>query len=470
MKKLIITILIFSTFLSPALSQKIRKEKVSISFTTKPLIPLKKAPKTFASNGFHIQLGGLEKTEGNADLLVLNKVYTAKKYANWWLEDPEKYDASMRFDKSLYSQPYSVTVKDNEGNIIFHRIYNIFEAESQPPVSDILKSELSIQLQLSRELSYLFSPNYEPKFDIKLFYVKKSDEHQDINSSLEDARKAIELYNNKEYSKAQQEFEKALKKWMGALKEKDLSNDKARINEKVTKGLYHNIIQILAILERYDEAEKIMAKAREEIGGFYNIALNGHRHLLKNLKMISKSKKENANFNFVDLEYDTSVKPLVQGEQPMRPESARDIRNLLPGSWQYMLITSEELPTSLDNFKHKEWKKNLLGDSTKTIFHISPDGTCMEQRGSWEDGDEQTMDDGLTGYWRFLTDDNDQSYFLFSFDEEDFENIKEHRNEISIIDVVYINDKKLVLRARNYNPDANADILYIQLQRINSIL
>lgn len=470
MKRFITSLLVFSFFLASATSQKVKKEKVEISFQTKPLVNLKTKPETFYSNAFHLNIGGIEKVDSNPDLIVLNNVYTASKLSNWWLEDPSLFDAGMRYDKSFYSQPYTITVKDTDGKLIFHRVYNIFEAESDEPINGYLKSGLSLQMQLSRELSYLFSHDYAPKFDIKLFYVKKSDEHDDINSAFEDAKKGISLHNAQKHDQAEVEFEKALNKWMNALNEKDLSDRKARINEKVTKGLYHNIIQVLAILEKYNKAEEVMASAREKIGGFYNIALNGHTFLLKNLKMISMGKSKESDFTFFDLEYDESIKPMTKEEEQMKSDFPDDIRTLLAGSWRYMYISKNQLPVTIENFDPKNREENLLEDTKERILHLNPNGTCIDQKGAWEEGDEQTMDGGFTGFWKYMPGPENKHYLVFAMDEEDFETINNRHNMLEITDVYSINDKKLILRITNYNPDADAKGYYVQLQRIKGIL
>jgi tetratricopeptide (TPR) repeat protein len=470
MKRFIITFLVFSFFLASATSQRVKKEKVEIRFQTEPLVDLKTKAETFYSNSIHLNLYGIEKTESNPDLIVLNNVFPAARLSNWWLEDPSTFDASMRFDKTFYSQPYTLTVKDKDRNIIFHRVYNIFDAESGEPMNGYLEPELSVQVHLSRELSYLFSQNFEPKFDIKLFYVKKSDEHDDINSAFEDAMKAISLHNEKKYEKADLEFEKALKKWMNALNEKNLSDRKARINEKVTKGLYQNIIQVLAILEKYEKADELMESAREEIGGFYNLALNGHQFLLDNLKMITMGKNGASDFKFVDLEYDESVKPMIQGERPMKPESPADIRNLLAGSWRYMCITKNDLPTTNEDFNPKNRKENLLGDDREQILHLNPNGTSIDQKGAWEESQEQLMNGGFSGFWRYIPGPKNKFFLMFAMEEEDFENTQENYNLLEIMDVYSINDKKLILRVPNYNPDVDARAYYVQFQRITGIL
>ncbi|PRY96943.1 hypothetical protein [Marinilabilia salmonicolor] len=470
MRRLITSLLLLTAFLMAATPQKVRKEKVEIQFETTPLVKLKTQPKTFGSNAFHLNLGGLERTNSSPDLIVLNNVYPAAKLSNWWLEDPTSIDAGQRYDKSFYTQPYTTTVKDKDGNIIFHRVYSVFEAESGEPVNGTLRSELSVQLHQARELSYLFSPNYVPKFDIKLFYIKKSDNHDDINSAVEDAKRAIELHNNKEYEKAKPEFEKALNKWMAALDEKDLSDKNARINESVTKGLYQNVIQILAILGNFEEAEEIKTTASEEIGGFYNLALNGHNFLTDNLKMITKGNNGASNFKFVDLEYDESVKPMIEGENRMKPDSPNDIRNLLTGSWRFMCITTDNLPASIEDFDPTNRPENLLGDVRDRILHLNPDGTSIEQRGSWEEGDEQIMDRGFSGFWRFAPGPKNKFYLMFGTEEEDFENIQENYDYFEVMDVWYINDKKMILKITNYNPDMDGYGFYVQLQRIPMVM
>ncbi|WP_010664646.1 hypothetical protein [Marinilabilia salmonicolor] len=470
MKKLITTFLLLCVFVITVTSQKVRKEKIEIQFETTPLVKLKTQPKTFGSNAFHLNLGGLERTSSSPDLIVLNNVYPAAKLSNWWLEDPTSIDAGQRYDKSFYTQPFTTTVKDKDGKIIFHRVYSVFEAESGEPINGTLRSELSVQMHQGRELSYLFSPNYVPRFDIKLFYIKKSEDHDDINSAVEDAKKAIVLHNNKEYDKAKMEFEKALEKWMSALDEKDLSDKNARINESVTKGLYQNLIQILAILENYEEAEKIKTTASEEIGGFYNLALNGHNFLTDSLKMITKGNNGESNFKFVDLEYDESIKPMIEGENRMKPDSPNDIRNLLAGSWRFMRITTDNLPTSNENFDPKNRKENLLGDSLERILHLNPNGSSIEQRGSWDEGDEQILDRGFSGFWRFTQGPKNKFYLMFATEEEDFENIQENYAYFEMMEVWYINDKKLILKITNYNPDVDGYGFYVQLQRIPMIM
>ncbi len=470
MKKLITSFLLIFVFLASATSQKVRKEKVEIQFETTPLVDLKIQPKTFNSNAFHLNLGGLEKTSSNPDLIVLNNVYPAAKLSNWWLEDPTSIDAGQRYDKSFYTQPFTTTVKDKDGNIIFHRVYSVFEAESGEPINGTLRSEVSVQMHQSRELSYLFSPDYVPKFDIKLFYIKKSKDHDDINSAFEDAKKAIELHNNKEYEKAKPKFEKALEKWMTALDEKDLSNRKARINESVTKGLYRNVIQTLAILQEHEKAKEMMAAASEEVGGFFIIALNGHKFLLDNLAIISKGNNGGSNFKFADLEYDESIKPMTEGETRMRPDSPNDIKNLLAGSWRFMCITTDNLPTSNENFDPKNRNENLLGDSLERILHLNPNGISIEQKGSWEEGIKQTMDNSFSGFWRYARGPRGKFFLMFGTEDKDFENIQENYDLFEMMEVWYINDKKLILKIPNYNPDLDVNGYYVQLQRIPMIM
>ncbi|MGQ1888976.1 hypothetical protein ACT29H_00890 [Thermophagus sp. OGC60D27] len=464
----------------PGISQKVKKEKFILHVPTKPLIKLKNNPESYFCKDFHFNIEGLKKTEENPDLFISIKSYPAAKHSSFSLEHSDSYGNKSPITDFLCTQPFEVTIKDSNKNIIFHRTYNIFDFIDKPIMNpehvatpDRLDSDLSIQMDMSRYFSYLFSPNYTPRFEIKLNYITKSQNHDDINSAFESAKQGIDLFNQKHFEEAKTELNKALEIWMKALEEKNLSNKKARINKNITKGIYDNVIQTLILLDRFEEADELITSIQKEIQGIYAALLGKHYYLLTNLKNIKMANEGNSDFHFVDLEYDESVKPMVKGEEKMKPNSPQDIRNLLHGSWRFMLITKDGLPASIEDYDYKNREKNLLGKGVEQILHLNPDGTSIHQEGAWDEGETQNMEGAFSGYWRYTAVPNPKDpdkllYFLFfAMEKEELNNVMENIRSLEYLGVYSINDRKLILKAPNFNPNVDGRGYYVQLQRID---
>ncbi len=466
MKQVFSFVVLLSFFVVNSFSQKVNKEKVDISFEHQALVKLEKEPETFRSNSVHLKMRGLEYRQQNPDLTLINKTYPAVKHSNWWLEDRSVYGSHIYFDRTLYSQPYTITIMDTANHILFHRVYNIFEPETGEPVGGVIKSELSAQVELSRDLSYMFSSKYEPSFDLAIFNIEKSTEHDDINRGVADFMSGLTLHNKKEYEQATVLFEQALEKWMAAFEERNLSDKKARINEKVAKGLYQNLIQVLAILEKYEEAEKMLKMAEEEIGGFFMVAVGTRKYVVDNLKVITKGKNAVDGFSVFELEYDHSVKPMVKGDAPMHPESISELGSLVTGSWRYMYVSADELPTSIEGFNPENRLENGLDSEEDALIHFNPDGSFYSQNGSWEQEGDHFMTSRDMEYWKLIYSPDGKEYLARASEKEDFDDISENFQMMDFFEVFSVNNKKLVLKVPNYNPDRAGAYLFIQFQRV----
>lgn len=464
--KQVFSFVVLYFFVISGFSQKVNKEKVDIVFENQALVKLDKEPETYRSNSVHLKMPGLEYRQQDPDLTLINKTYPAVKHSNWWLEDRSVYGSHIYFDRTLYSQPYTISIMDTANNLLFHRVYNIFEPETGEPVGGVIKSELSAQVELSRDLSYMFSSKYEPSFDLAIFNIEKSTDHDDINSGVVDFMSGLALHNKKEYEQANVLFEQALDKWMAAFEERNLSDKKARINEKVVKGLYQNLIQVLAILEKYEEAEKMLKLAEEEIGGFFMVAVGTRKYVVDNLKVISKGKNAGDGFSLFELEYDHSVKPMVKGDAPMRPQSISEVGSLVTGSWRYMCVTADELPESIEGFNPENRRENGLDSEEDALIHLNPDGSFYSQNGSWEQEGGHSMTSRDMAYWKLVYAPDGTEYLARASEKEDFEDIKENYQMMDFFEVYSVNNKKLVLKVINYNPDRAGKYLFIQFQRV----
>ncbi|MEX2379434.1 MAG: hypothetical protein WD530_01725 [Vicingaceae bacterium] len=163
--------------------------------------------------------------------------------------------------ETKYRHPATVKVTKN-GNVIHNQMvepaneYKEYSSKSLPNKYNLEKA--SVENTMVTINNYINSEfGYAPiELTTKVGYVKnKKGEYDDLEKALSLATSAYNASkNDKEAAKA--DLSAAVKIWDTALRESDVDDKKARINEKVTTMLLFNLSVANMYLDNYDASQK----------------------------------------------------------------------------------------------------------------------------------------------------------------------------------------------------------------------
>lgn len=466
--KSIVTLIISLLITLGLNAQSVKNTRVELKIKNERIFPLPDTVKTYISNNTHLRVRSLEYAQKNPDIKVEMRRWAPTKY-NVWKGATKRVGGLINESDSHFSESSVLSIKDNEGNILYHRVYTTFDVQAGTAVPKELEPDLFLSNRLSNQTARCFSDNYETTQRFQFYYVNKSSNHNDVNHAYELALQAAEKYNNRETEESIKLFSQAIDSWQNILNEKDLNNKKARINRKVTEAIYRNMVQCLIITERLDEASELIKNSANEVSNIFAFTLGRYNYARKHFEINNYVRNNRENLTLHHLELPSDLKPVIHQDGRRFPDNTSDITNLLAGSWRFFLITEDRLPRSRDDFNVRNRMQNLLNDDELELLHINPDGTKIEQTGSIERNGKQRLDDSMP-YWRVAKGPEGEYYLFFSYDTESLEDIRSNFNQLEHAVIHYIDREKLVLRRPNYNPDANADGYFLQLYRVGLFL
>jgi len=214
----------------------------------------------------YLKLHGFEKGNNNA----LNGKITVYYYES--TEPEAKTKEVSTYDKNsgksitrierYYVMSYRRTVfvdLEHNGAVLYSGMvesskeYKKIEASSLPSKQTLEKRSVEEALVMANEFindNYGYTPQ---EFTVEVSYVKnKSEEYDDVEKAKD---LAVSGYNSFKSGVKNDDLEKAISLWTDILKESDLTDKKARIDEKVTRTLLINIIEAAITINDFKIAE-----------------------------------------------------------------------------------------------------------------------------------------------------------------------------------------------------------------------
>ncbi|TCO07906.1 hypothetical protein [Natronoflexus pectinivorans] len=467
MKSKILLLLVFLIGYNTIESQRVRSEIIQVKKRNSAFIPLPLEAKTFSSNNVYLQIHGLERVNSDADLRIVGKMFPAYRHSEWAIGS-NVYLTRTRSEDILFSQPVELTITDRDGQILYYRVFNYFkftrDSETSPNV--YMESDMFAYNGISEHLSYMFSPLYEPEFRTRLHYIHRSDDHDDLNHAYNIAMEAVEKYNDGNTEPALKLFYEAIDIWQNALKEADLNNRRSRINRNIAEGVYRNLMQVLSITGRFEEAGQIIEESKEAMGVMFNLRIARHEYNKQRMELMAKGKDERFT-NFFHFELDPDQKPLLSGGHQFLPSGIPAISNYIVGSWRYYAVTPDGLPHSAEDFDALNHTANLP-DETVELLHLLPDGSKINQEGSWERSERYRLDDPMP-FWRVFNGPDGHPYLIFAYEQEEFDDIAGNMRHLDLHRIFHVCDERLVLMSPNFNPNSDVSGNFIHLQRVGLV-
>ena len=442
MKKLL-TSLILLSFSYLATAQSIDSDKFEWVWQHNPLIPIPVSVKSYSSNNGFLEIYGQEGKAGG-EVILTGAVLPAVQ-----VQHPEITSISG-FPVPGYSQVYWVEAKTKDNKIFYYRVFNEFgdlSGRSNTPGQPI-QSDMFYFSDLSAQVSHLFA-KFKNTYEFKLFYVKKSSSHDDINQAVGYARNAVRMFANDSTEQANQLLGKAVDIWNEALKQSDFEDKNARINKKVTEALYKDLISSLIMLGRFDEAEGLIKKSEAELGLFYEVYIGGQKHFMKKRKLASVSTP----VSLIDFEIPADVKLITSATSLSVPGDKTVVQKILPGTWR-TVATYTKMPDASEVYKKIE--KN-------DYFHFLPDGSlCFEH----EKKNNPFPNNSIDEYFYEVKKTTDgKTCFVSAMSREDLAK----KDYDKVFEIIHMSLNSMLIKFENNNPDVDTDFYYCQLERVKSL-
>ncbi len=140
--------------------------------------------------------------------------------------------------------------------------------------------------------------------------------------------------------------------------------------------------------------------------------------------------------SFAESERPKDLKPITVRDTLCPPYDVNSVRNLLIGSWRFF-YESLKIPTIVDVEKLPR-KDSCI---THEVLHFDVGGNFVYQRGSWETGCKQSMDDSLP-FWQVF-EKSGKIYVRFTT------NLKNLSNADRTYEVIHISKDRLILKNNN---------------------
>lgn len=436
--------------------QKVTSDKFKINYKQYPLVKLPNELKSFSSNHVFLKFFEKERAEGGSYHLS-GKLFPMVKHQNIWGEEI-KTPGMNSIPNVIVSQPMVVKVTDKAGQLIYYRIFNTpFQEEPERFAADANKLDNMFRLtDASAHLSQLFEDRID-EISLKLFSIEKSTTHDDIINAYNVCLEGVNLFNQGQYAEGKEKFSVTVEAWNKALAEADIKNKKARVNKDVADALYKNLIQILPFVDQYDRALDLVSEYYKVIGGFGSMFTEGKRGQIKTLALNHKADISKGALKFAELENASNMAPLKVDDKKVCPATAVEINNLLVGSWRFY-FESYKLP------KNPEAEKLTRGMTSECNnaqwIHLSPDGTCLLQEGSWETSCAQKMDNSAP-YWKVAVIQG-RKFLYLAMEKKDLEN----PGMLTMFEIIHLSKDQLVIVGRTYPDHDTTTESVIQLQRV----
>ncbi len=424
-----------------AMAQSVSNEKVEIVWQQMPVIKLSESLKSYSSNNKFLKIYDLPSQSG-ADIVLTGGVLPAVA-----IQHPEISTAPG------YSQVYWVEAKTKSNKLLYYRVFNEFQDLSMGQTitaGQPIKSDMFYFSDLSRQVSYLFA-SFKNTNDVKLQYIKKSTLHDDINQATEFVRNAFRMLAADSVSQANQLMEKAVNIWGEALKQSNFDDKNARINKKITEAIYKNLIPTLIMLNRFEEAEKLIKKSESELGAFFGVFATSQKYLLKKRKL-----SYTAPIALADVEVTDQINLITSGTKLAVPRDLATIQKLLAGSWRTVSIKTK-MPTPADT---------LQTVTKNDYWHFLPNGVVYLEH---QKKDEPFPNISLSTYYWETRHTTDGKTFFVTADKKDELKSKNDR-DFKAFEIIHLSLNTMLIKFENSNPDSNVSFYYYQLERIKPLL
>jgi hypothetical protein len=445
MKKLILLLLVATTLVGVQ-AQSLDSEKLSWVWYTTPLIKLPDSLKSFNSDDYLLQIFNLPRKKPS-DLILIESIEPA-------VSINRVEESNFNNKGNQYSQVFSVKVQTKNNKILYYRIFNNFGDIGVPLEPGKPYDNLCIY-KLSTQLSLLFS-SYKQTTDFKLFTVKKNAAYDDINQASGFVRNAVRMMTTDSITQASLLMEKAVDIWSKALKESNLEDKKARINKKVTEALYKNLIPTLVMLNRFDEAQKLIKESNPKFGMFYGVFTYSQEYYMNLRKLSYKASSSPKPLTLADIELPDSIK-LINSETPLTvPSDLETIKKILVGSWRIVSDKANELPKPTDTYNKNDLKNNMC-------WHFLPNGTIYFQN---DEKDSNQLPNIMLydEYWKMKRATTGKPFFVTADTPDGLTG-----QFIRPFEIIYCTSNSLLVKTENVNPEIDVKYFYYQLERIKPL-
>lgn len=418
---------VFTLTVVPISSQSVKNEKFELLHPQYPFVNLKLPITSCSSNSPHLHFYGLTPIN-NGDYKIKGTIYDLAQHQNLWNEKIE-FSGMSDIPPIIVSRPIEVEVRNKQNDLIYYRIFNMFDQIRSSELASLRenKHELITLGAVSNQLNGLFF-TYKRKMDLKLFYVAKSEVHNDVNEAYETCKEGITAYNSDEFDKANELLLKSITQWEAILAEADYKNKKSRINKDIADAILRNLIQILPVVDQYDKAIMYCDVHFQNVGGFAAIFSNGQRSVIEKQRWNFKAKLSNGGLSVDDFEFPNGTQK-IDRSQFIYPKSSSEITLLLYGSWKLVSIKSDGNTN------------DSKGNDKIKYIHFKPDGTSYEQKTSnngnvtLEPLEESRM------YWKIIFH-KDKYYLASAYDLAYFE--KENSSLVTYFPILSLTKNNFV--------------------------
>ncbi|MBN1183942.1 MAG: hypothetical protein JXB49_16740 [Bacteroidales bacterium] len=422
-KTMLITLSMLITIMS--FGQKSTKTKVTVNCEIYPLLPLKTAYKTFKPevkcdvkdmnpSPVYLSMPGvrdIKQDAANPELIIRMTYYTPVLHKAFF---EGKFDVTTQLTHDKYSIPYKIeVVEKGSNNIIYTRLKRYYGYMNSGGLSTAIKDK-NMEV-MGNESDFLqgtfFISDKEEKFSV--YSGKGKEDYTDLDNVATKFSQAVEKYNSKNFSDADVLFTECINDWKKILEQKDFNNKKARINKDIAVGIYFDIAQSYLLMKKFDEAKKTLEglSNETEIEPRDQYDYNELKKLIEDFQLRNEVKMGVKSLKFKDVENSAH---LSIGSDYMDPGlkaglNKEDLSQYLGGTWR-LVHMSYQIPGSTTTDR---WKKNLLDERENckriVLDHYYPDGSLLEQTGSWDEECPQKFDNY---YWKIRLNTKDGKNYL----------------------------------------------------------
>jgi len=454
MKKISLLFIVLSIVLS-GYAQKIRKAKLKLSYQLYPLVNLPDSTMKYFSNDVFLKFHDMSRVP-NGGYNIFGEIYPMYKLKEDWGK-PHTSQKLMNVPSIKVCQPFKVVLKDSQNDSIYYRIFNYVEEIPQTKYQSIVSDSEKMDKfgKITDHLDLLFTKR-KTFFNIKLFWIDKSDNYKDVNKAYKLCVDGIAANEALDINKRNELFVAAIDIFENILNEAQLNNKKARINKKIAEAVVRNLVQILPFVNRVERTKELNKELLHTYRGMSNAFFaNKAEAIIQSEKYNAYTKEGGGNFSFSELELKKEVKPHKNGELHFYPKSSKELEKMLVGSWRYF-YESYYFPKDIE--KDKLVRQSDTTCQKESLLHFDSRNNFLEQEGSWEIGCKQKFDNEFSK-WKVLKDkESGDMYIAFAFDEEDM------KDPMEFVRVLHISQNLLVIKGSTRDGDTTRGTV-VQFQR-----
>lgn len=412
------------------MAQSIDNEKYDVKYTKHAFVGLVKDKPSYASNNTSLRFAydGISTTP---DYKLEGKGYPVVAHANLWGEKVGTV-AMSEVSNEIISAPYTISIKDKDNQMVYYRVFNRFEVVSPDAKAAKLGKDDNVPsfTQASFHISDLFTTR-ESSMDVKLFFVKKGDNLQDVNDAYNLCLKGIELNNAGDTAAGKDLMKQAVAKWETILSEANYDDNKARVNKKVADAVLKNLFQIEMLIGNSKKANEYCEMDIDKVQGFTVMFSMGKRQLIKAMGQNDLAKAGGGKLTIDEFEFPEL--PAKYSGSNICPQNTEDAKNLIFGSWR-LSSANRETPRK---------------DQTVQLIHLSPSGDEFIQTGSWEvAGSKPNMD---ARFWKVIKATNGQLALVSAFSKDDLNDINGNLSTLDIFPIEHLTKDKLIIKSSSIN-------------------